>query len=238
MVNFICLANSKNAYIRALTQTCIESIVQSKFPAKHSLGAARIIVVESCQNAVQYANAQIIPFDHTRYQKFNYNYALNIGIQYCQEHFTDNDWYCFINNDVIFDKNWLVAMSNAIDFDPTIESFCCNINRVPENVVKYGYATFVHLDGCCILCKASVIQKIGLFDETFDFYFQDDDYCEQLKKHRIKHAKVMNSMAIHVASQTVPERSDMKLLFDGRDKFIAKYGKGCYLQREHEKYQK
>lgn len=238
MITFICLTNSKDDYIQAMTQTCIESILQSDFPNENKLDAARIVLVESQPKIVDYKHVDVvIPFDFKKYGKFNYNYALNLGISYCQANFNDNDWFCFVNNDVIFDKKWLTAMNAAANYDTTFESFCCNPNRRPENVLKAGYATWVNIEGWCILCKADVIDKIGLFDELFDFYFQDDDYGEQLRLHGIKHVKVMNSMALHIGSQTVPELSDVKLLLDGKDKFVAKYGEQRYLEREIEKRQ-
>lgn len=80
-----------------------------------------------------------------------------------------------------------------------------------------------------------VLDEIGEFDENFDFYFQDDDYAEQLKKYNIKHMSVAISIVTHLGQQTTgPEK--MNVLLDGANKFIAKYGLQTYLVNEQNKH--
>ena len=82
---------------------------------------------------------------------------------------------------------------------------------------------------------ASVLMTIGKFDEQFDFYFQDDDYIEQLRLYNIKHASIKSSIVAHLGQKTTG-KEDMNKLYDGREKFICKYGEQIYQQREFEKY--
>lgn len=235
MINHIILANGKSDYHMAMTQLCIESIVASKRPATNGLDTSRIVVVESLNHPVYNKVDVMLRYDCTKYKQFNYNYALNQGINYCQRSFQDNDWWCFMNNDVVVQPNWLLEIEKAVKSDPQLDSICPNINKM-ECGIKYGYTVWKHLNGCCILCKDVVLQKIGLFDEEFYFYFQDDDYLEQLRLHNIKHGKVMSSLITHLGSQTLPEDdSSRPLLFYCRDVFIKKYTLQTYIQREMEK---
>lgn len=235
MINFIILANSKTSFLKSMTMTCIESILQSCMPKAASLDKLRIIVVESHPDVV-HDKVITLSYDQTKYDEFNYNYALNIGIDYCQQNFSDNDWYVFMNNDVVVSQKWLLQIAAAVTQIPDLDSLCPNIRQY-ENCVRFGYTLQKHLDGCCIMCKAQVIDKIGKFDEAFPFYFQDDDYLEQLRLHHVKHGKVMSSLITHLGSQTLPEDESIRpLLFRCRDIFIKKYGLQTYLAREKEKH--
>ena len=89
--------------------------------------------------------------------------------------------------------------------------------------------------GWCFMCKHSVLMTIGKFDEQFDFYFQGDDYIEQLRLCNIKHASIKSSIVTHLGQKTTG-KEDMNKLYDGREKFICKYGEQIYQQREFEKY--
>lgn len=136
---------------------------------------------------------------------FNYNHALNIGVQRYMHIFDmpssdDGDsWFCFMNNDVICSKDWLVELDKAVREHPEMDSMCPNIRERGEGV-RFWYATWVHLDGCCIFCRSRALKKIWPFDERFRFFFQDDDYCEQLAQHKIVHGKVMSSMIRHLGA--------------------------------------
>lgn len=89
---------------------------------------------------------------------FNYNHALNIGVQRYMHIFDmpssdDGDsWFCFMNNDVICSKDWLVELDKAVREHPEMDSMCPNIRERGEGV-RFGYATWVHLDGCCIFLQ-------------------------------------------------------------------------------------
>lgn len=238
MINFIILSNTKSQKHFDMTKSLIDSLTNTIFPTtdKTKLDTYRIIIVETQQNfKYNLPNVTTITYDVTKYNYFNYNYAVNQGLKYCYNTFTDNDWFCILNNDVIVTNTWLLEIEKAVLADNELDSICPNINTVTDGV-NYGYALWIHLDGCCILAKKSVYDKIGFLDEDFVFYFQDDDYLEQLRRYNIKHGKVMSSKITHLGAQTMPENDTIRpLLFYCRDIFIKKYGIDTYIQRENEK---
>jgi GT2 family glycosyltransferase len=59
--------------------------------------------------------------------------------------------------------------------------------------------------GWSIIMKKRVWDIVYPWDETFDLYYQDNDYCEILKYKNIKHAVVRDSIATHLMSQTVTD---------------------------------
>lgn len=142
-----------------------------------------------------------------------------------------------MNNDVAVDKNWLVEIDNALTVDPTIDSICPSLTTNKENTgIKYGYTLFKNFTGCCYIFRKSVYEKLKEFDEYFDFYFQDDDYLERLRLNNIKNAMVLPSKVTHLDSATVKlTGKKWNKLFEGRDKFIKKYGNAVFKQREKEK---
>lgn len=160
-------------------------------------------------------------------QKFNYNKFLNIGIEN-----TKAEWILICNNDLFFTKDWLLNMAAAIKNNPNTLSFSPispSLETHSEirhlNIVE-GYQVSHHICGWCILLHRSVISTCELFDEQFEFWCQDDDYAEELKKHNIKHALVPSSKVYHM------ENSSHKLLGDKfneltvkqQEKFFKKWG--------------
>jgi GT2 family glycosyltransferase len=59
--------------------------------------------------------------------------------------------------------------------------------------------------GWSIIMKKRVWDIVYPWDENFDLYYQDNDYCEILKYNNIKHAVVRDSIATHLISQTVTD---------------------------------
>jgi len=106
----------------------------------------------------------------SKYGMFNYNYALNIGYNHCLSMHKDTDWFCVFNNDVICEPDWLQEISKAITVNPHIESVGPNPHQ-RNNGVIYGYTLFKHMDGCCILHRRNILDKIGMWDEAFDFAY-------------------------------------------------------------------
>lgn len=237
MLNIVILSNSKNSYLKALTTASIESLKNSYVAAYPPFDEIHILVVESCKN-IRHENAEQIDYDWSKYTEFNYNYALNQGIEFFRSRCTRNDWYCFSNNDIIYDKNWILEISAVYQQFPKLESICPNLDVIlKKQQLKLGYVLGENLNGCCILAKCSLIDDVlKSFDEDFSYYFQDDDYLEILKANNICHGKVMSSIIHHIESQTSLENTEMmKKLYDGRDIFIRKYGKDVYIKNEIDK---
>lgn len=187
-----------------------------------------IIVVESQQNCkFEYSDCDYV----LQYpdKPFNYNEALNLAVGCCEGY-----WHCFCNNDIIFDKNWLTSLLSVSQTHPDIDSFCPRYSNKQLDI-DIGYMCTKQMLGWCFMCKHSVLMKIGMFDEQFDFYFQDDDYIEQLRIHNIKHASIKASIVTHLGQKTTGDEN-MDKLYDGKIKFIHKYGEQLYQQREFEKY--
>ena len=237
MLSIIILSNSKNDYLKAITDAAIASLKNAELPKEKPFNEIRILVVESAAG-IAHQNVIQIQYDWKKYPEFNFNYALNQGVEFLKSSFSDNDWWCFSNNDIVFDRNWLTEIDRVHRQCPQLESLCRNPDiLLKKNAVKVGYVLGEHLVGCCILSANRIIdQVIHSFDEAFSYYFPDDDYLEVLKANNVQHGKVMSSIIHHLESQTPLNSShQLKLLLDGKNTFIKKYGNDVYAQNEYAK---
>ena len=233
-MNFIILANSKTDYLHSLTQTSIESIRCTAKTGYATFDEIKLAIVESYAAADLYLKTDLhVVYDINSTGGFNYNHALNIGVEKCREAFGESDWWCFANNDVIYDKDWLIAIKNALDQYPELGAISPNC-RFKTRGVDIGYVLQKNLDGCCFLMRGSVLRAFGKFDERFSFFFQDDDIIEQLKLMNISCGRVCDSKIFHICSATALPTA--QVLIYGRNKFIEKYSANTYMLNELAKY--
>jgi hypothetical protein len=136
-----------------------------------------------------------------------------------------------VNNDMVFDENWLTEQINVLmsspdigivggkrlylDSDNIVESTGCRVNLFTGDPIiignrqkdseKYDYPRTVDFFGCpCV--KRDVIKKIGLCDPTYGMYYEDSDFCVRAKKVGFKVAYVPTSIMWHKGAWTVSKR--------------------------------
>jgi GT2 family glycosyltransferase len=51
--------------------------------------------------------------------------------------------------------------------------------------------------GCVFCCRRSVFEKIGYLDETFYFFYQDNDYVMSLERCGLRHGVFTGSRVSH-----------------------------------------
>ena len=127
-------------------------------------------------------------------EPFNYNRFLNLGIEQIK-----SDKILISNNDVVYHNDSLINLSLALD---TFDSVSPKDLNNPKHQYFFqdpieGYDIGVHVTGCCIGLIRKTLDTIGKFDETFKFWYQDNDYANLLKKHNLKHALVPEAMVTH-----------------------------------------
>ena len=230
MIHFIMLSRTTSDRIYKMTQNAISSIVNSKCP-EFPFEPGKLVVIESNKSFFgQYQHASSVFYDK---QYFNYNHALNLGLSAVNADLEDdNQWFCFMNNDIVCERDWLVSLQKVAIDDNDIVSLSPRCKKVTADEVECGYTLGRHMQGYCFLSNSRALRALGgKFDETFNFYFQDDDYLETLRTKGLKHAVVKSSVVYHLGQQTTGNE-DIRLLVDGRDKFIAKWSLQTYLERE------
>ena len=222
----VILAYTTSHALFEMTIDCLNSLIKSEPDVD-----LEIILVESNRNysssEFRYPNfvKVIIPED-----EFNFHKFLNIGIRWCQ-----GDYIALCNNDLIFHKNWFTEILKVSRANPNIKSFSPSehdiVNSTPKDF-EIGFAVQKHVKGWCIVTKREVFPTIGYLDESFSFYYADNDYAMSLRRNNIKHALVRKSRVDHLA-----KKSSDNILKKGLEaEYLSKYSIPKYLnvpQFEH-----
>lgn len=223
-IDAIILSNSPDLAHYGLTCRTINSLKESDCE-----GEINIIVVES-QNYLNFAQSGYLYNGcntvHPE-QKFGYNKFLNIGLQH-----SNSEWILICNNDLFFTKNWLNVAKDIIERYPDIKSFspiCPNwhLHQKIDGEISEGYTVSKEICGWCILLHRSLIDKYDLFDEQFEFWYQDDDYAMTLQTNNERHALMTQSKVYHMVSGShdlLKERKN-ELTHLQQQKFINKWKK-------------
>lgn len=199
-LDVIILSNTADVSLYGNTQRTINTL------RKFSTSNLNIRIVESNQNYLSqgfvYANETVI----VPKEPFGYNKFLNYGLVDC---FKDTDWVLILNNDLIFTQNWLLHMVYFLKKNPDVRSLSpFEPNWHPRKGLSgredayFGYRTSFEITGWCLLIHKEVVVTCNLFDPQFEFWYQDNDYAETIKKFNFKHALVSNSHVYHMVSQS------------------------------------
>jgi len=185
----IILSNTKNPQYYYMLKECIDSIHLSKCIKK-------IIVVETnckLKNKHIDLNAEFL-FPCIN---FNYNKFLNIAFEHIDN---TEDKLTISNNDVIYEPGCFDELDKALSTYDSVSPTTRQI--IAEDKFTEGYDIEKIVMGWCIAMNRSVQKKIGLFDEKFSFWYQDNDYANTLKKLNFKHARVNSAYALHKYQQS------------------------------------
>ncbi len=157
-----------------------------------------------------------------------------------------------LNNDTIVDKNWLKELVKTAEKDEKIgqvqskvllsdkktihsvgvrilKDFASeNIGFLEKDIRQYEKDREIDSAiGCSILIKRKVLEKIGLFDEHFFSYKEDDDLSLRVKKLGYKIFYANKSVVYHIHSFTFKPKSNIKLYYNERNRLLnlITYGK-------------
>lgn len=118
----------------------------------------------------------------------------NIGLK-----MANTEYICVLNNDVLLPENWVEEVFKCFnDKDcgiATLDStqYC----RLPvDKIVEWFF-------GAMFVVKKEVVDKVGLFDETFRHAFDDADYWVRVYKAGYKILMNRNLQVIHADSATI-----------------------------------
>lgn len=191
-LDVVIISWAKNNELFKFTNNGIKSLLASEDLNEVNIN---IFVVESNKKI----NWDFYPNTKTLYtdKPFGYHRYLNIGT------FSGNSEYvCLCNNDLTYEKGWASAIIREMEKDRDLLSACpfCP-QTLPANIKNtvnyYGYTVRQHVGGWCIFQRRDIYNKIGKLDETFEFWFCDNDYALELMSRNIKHALITSSVVNH-----------------------------------------
>lgn len=230
------------------TIECIESIKKNESNCNY-----KIIVVDnnSTDNSIEMLSN--ISDIHIIKSKNNNGFAKgnNIGIEYALNEGANN--ILLLNNDTIITKNAISRMLEVLkqsqdigivscrimyDDNKDIINYCGGKFDWNKGITKHDYYKEKYnnnlplcidtefVTGCCMLMRKDIFEKIGYLPEEYFMYFEDADFCMQVKKANYK-LKVCTDVVIYhkVSSSSGGEDSEFTIKWITRNRliFLNKY---------------
>tara|TARA_R110002020_G_scaffold79050_1_gene198360 strand:+ start:3870 stop:4436 length:567 start_codon:yes stop_codon:yes gene_type:complete len=150
-------------------------------------------------------------------EEFNYNKFLNYGFR----NLVSKEKVIISNNDVVYEPGCIDALFKSLD---TYDSVSPVEQYSDNNII--GYTSNNHIKGWCIGLNYKVYEQMGEWDESFKFWYQDDDYCSFLQKHSLNHALIGNAVARHLCSKSHSLVDDLEEFTHNQSNvFDRKWGK-------------
>jgi hypothetical protein len=175
--------------------------------------------------------------------------AYNTAIRYAHKDF---DFFCKMDDDVVLDSNCLremIACTKRIHADKlgvlgakvyyywdkkrihavgsNIKPYYVGGRAIGKNVIDNGCFDqdmfFSSVNGCLMLVKRDVIEKVGMLDETYFIYYDDHDWSKRIEKAGYKHLYCFRAVAYH---NTLPQKrfySKFWLYYSTRNSFLFIY---------------
>lgn len=213
-----------NWNLKAELAECLDSLYQvSYFPL-------RVIVVDNGSTdgstefvATKYPWVYLITLSENR----GYAAALNAGIAQAMK--WEASYVLALNNDTVVTTEALTRLAEVLNSDNTIGiaapkvlyfhqpkrifSLGDRIYRWMPVPIGFGYKwpdhpifsrvlEFDYVTGCAMMIRSSVLQEVGLFDESFFVYYEDADFCRRVRERGHRIVCVGDAIIYHKASRS------------------------------------
>lgn len=188
------------------TVECLESLKKITYPNYE------VIVGDngSKGNDAQVLEEKFGDYVHLIRNDKNYGYTggNNIAIRYVADN-SAPDYFLILNNDTVVAPDFLGQMIKVTESDASIGIVGPKVYyyKFPNRIqgaggkvnMRTGQASHIgikeidsgqydtqqevdYISGCCLLIKKEVIQKVGLFDESYFCYWDETDYCFRVRE--------------------------------------------------------
>ncbi len=145
-------------------------------------------------------------------KNYGYAEGNNIGMGYVMKYLS-SDYILLLNNDTVVDVNFLGELVETCESTPNvgcvgpkvyyydyngrrdvisfagekIDLFTSRGRRFGKDQIDGGQFNTVSVtdkvEGCCMLIKRDVIEKVGMFDPVYFAYWEETDLCMRMKNH-------------------------------------------------------
>ncbi|MGG4405951.1 glycosyltransferase family 2 protein [Geobacillus stearothermophilus] len=177
----------------------------------------------------------------------------NVGINYALEQ--GADYVCLLNNDTVVEKDFLDKLVETAEKDETIGIVGGTILQYEDNKkIWYAGGYFnriggkaVHIKklpkqilnevtfitGCLQLIRRKVLLEVGLLPEEYFLYYEDLDYCMQVRNKGYRLIYDKRAVIYHKCGGTASYKSPISIYYSNRNRliFYKKYFRGLDLFR-------
>jgi GT2 family glycosyltransferase len=174
--------------------------------------------------------------------------GMNRGIQASRA-----PYVCLLNNDTVPAPGWLARTIEVAERHQDIGILNPDSNtfgtRPPEGMSLPDYSKlveprrgqFVEVGSCigfCMLIKRSVLERVGLLDDTIGpFFYEDEDYCVRAQQAGFRCVVVPSAYVYHAEHHSVDQLPQREAIYQAsRRRFMEKWGRSlrvayCLQQR-------
>ncbi len=137
----------------------------------------------------------------------------------------NTEFTCLLNPDCFFEngtiekileiceKNPQIAIANAVnyggsydkDYKKLTKGKICQISENNYKSEKDDFYLTKFISGCFMVLRTDIFKKIGLFDNGFFMYCDDNEICKRAVKNGYKIATIKNTAQIHLSGQSSGE---------------------------------
>lgn len=192
-------------------RNCLDSICKQNLPE----GFFEIIVVDdgSTDDTEKFIKSyKSLEIKYLRQNNKGAASARNTGIIY-----SVGEYVCFIDSDIILEKNCIKYLYSTTDkivgasifYKSVPEKIWCagvNINLITaiphgNNIIPTKIYNVDYIPSCVLFTKREIFDKVGFFDELFNIYYEDTDWCLRAKKIGYNIYVSPNAIAYHDVDQ-------------------------------------
>ncbi|MBM2840013.1 MAG: hypothetical protein HW412_541 [Bacteroidetes bacterium] len=189
---------------RDITLDCLDSLSRISYK-----NAKTVIVDNASSDGSVDAIRSRFPAVEVLEMKSNLKFAggTNVGIRHALDR--GGEMFLLLNNDTTVDPEFLSRMVDRMSSTPSIGMvgpkiyYYDNPNRIwfAGGTLSMWTGTMKHVGireidngkydiskeieyttGCCILASREVIEKVGMFDESFSMYTEDAEWCMRVRR--------------------------------------------------------
>lgn len=173
---------------------CIQSVLKSPYPNFEVLLVDNASTDDSLNNAQQAFGADPRLRIVKNHANLGFSGGNNAGLPHCR-----GEYIVFLNNDTAVEPEWLSALVEAMQSDPTIGLAQSLILMMDSERIQIGGWLFSNYlvrkqalgnimhsktqftsvfevsvaSGACMIVKRALLDEIGLFDSTIPFFYDD-----------------------------------------------------------------
>lgn len=141
-----------------------------------------------------------------------------------------------MNNDIEVPPDWLkklqeavyseyygavspaIKVNNGLDVGAVLDSQARGRSLINDSITEPDWIT-----GSCLYIKNSTIQRIGILDNFFNFYYEDVDYCIRMKKENIKFKCIQDVKVVHHNSVSTNPAQKKFMMEESKKYFVEKH---------------
>lgn len=131
-------------------------------------------------------------------------------------------------SEMVNTRNFLTSFNQALELTGMTKYFSSpHLSRThrPDSRIDHPDCSVDWIDGACMMLRRAALDEVGLFDEQFFMYSEDEDLCLRLRKHGWSICYVARATAFHQggASSTNDRRELLRHFYLSQMLFLDKH---------------